>query len=218
MALIVGIAGGSASGKSFIAENAVKAMGQRAVAVSQDMFYREASEIPETEGLKNFDCPQAFDWPLIKEAIMCFKNGENAIVPEYNYTLGRIGYRTVAPREVVIFEGILAFQNSEISKIFDCRFFVNAPEKTRLERRMERDCNARAISKEEVELRFFRHVLKAHRRFVQPQEKNANIVLDGTDKREFERVVREIEKISAVSRTQPDSIEIESYWEELSSI
>lgn len=216
--LIVAIAGGSASGKSFIAEKARQAFGELAAVLQQDMFYRESQCIPIRDGLKDFDCPQAFDWPMTKEAIRSLKEWDNAIVPEYNYVLGRTGYKTFEARQVIIFEGLLALQNTAINRIFDIKFFVKAPESIRLARRLERDCSARGIGLSEVKERFSKHVAKAHERFVRPQESAANIMLDGTKPEEFRTVVREIEKALAVSRTQPDSIEIESEWEELSMI
>lgn len=196
MVLVVGIAGGSASGKTTIARKAAENLGKNALILSQDRFYKSHSEIPEFNGEKNFDCPESFDWELIKNCIASLKNSRDFRAPIYEYENGRTGFEKIHSAEIIIFEGILALHDNELNKEMDLKFFVNAPEAERFARRIKRDCIERNISQEKVRKRLEEHVRPMHDLHIEPLKQKAGFELDGTKNEEFKKVVEEIGKIN----------------------
>jgi len=196
MALIVGITGGSASGKTFIAEEVCRRIGKDAAVVCQDWFFKEYSEIPkDSSGLRNFDLPENFEWEMIREALESLKAGKGCTVPKFGHLKGRNGFKEFGARQVIVFEGFLAFANPEVNRLFDLKVFVKVPESERFRRRLFRDVNERKIPEENVKKQWNEQVLKGHWLFVEPQEKLADLVVDGTDRNSFRKVLQKISKL-----------------------
>lgn len=196
MALIIAIAGGSGSGKSFIAERVQESLKEECGIVCQDWFFKEYSQIPkDSEGLRNFDLPENFEWPMIREVLEKLREGKDCKVPKFAHLDGRKGFKNFKARQVIIFEGFLATANPRINRLFDLKVFVNAPENERFERRLARDVKERKIPEELVRRHWKKQVLDCHAKFVQPQEKIADIAIDGMDNCAFKKVLEKIKEL-----------------------
>ncbi len=105
MAKLILITGGSSSGKTTVARNVKEALGEKALFLSQDMFYK-----PQKTPMKNYDVPEAFDWDLQHQVIRSLKGGKKTNVPIYSFEKNdRIGWKTVNPKSIIVFEGLFSF-------------------------------------------------------------------------------------------------------------
>jgi len=185
---LVGIAGGSASGKSELAKLMADRLRDHAVLVSQDWYYRDRSELPPAEKLKlNFDHPSAFDHALLHRHLIALKAGQAVRVPQYDYvTHARTAsHAHLSPRSIILLEGLLVLHDPRIRALLDFSVFIDVPADTRLLRRLHRDVTARGLPFEET-LRLYEHcVSPMHERFVQPSACHANVVWNQAKDRHF---------------------------------
>jgi uridine kinase len=185
---IVGIAGGSASGKSELAAMMAAQLGDDAAVISQDWYYHDRSALTEDERLKlNFDHPDAFDYTLLRRHLIALKTGSKVVPPRYDYaTHARVENHTaLAPRRIILLEGLLVLHDPRIRTLLDFSVFINVPAATRLTRRLRRDAGARAIPPEET-MRLHHHCVNPmHEQFVQPSASHASTVWDQADDRSF---------------------------------
>lgn len=177
---VVAIAGGSGSGKSWLAGRLVEALGQRAVAMSLDSFYRDRSHLPiRRRALINYDHPRAIDWDLVVQTLCLARAGRRFDVPDYSYVehapVGRPTRHD--PAEFVILEGLWVLRPRRLSPLIDFGVFVDAPARLRLDRRIARDVAERGRSRASVTRQFREHVEPMHRQFVQPQRGRADLIL-----------------------------------------
>ncbi|MBM66724.1 MAG: uridine kinase [Myxococcales bacterium] len=190
--LVVGLAGGTASGKTTVVEAICDALGPDRVAVlGLDHYYRDLSALPLNERKTyNFDHPDAFDLPLILDHLQALERGEAIQRPSYSFALSVRTDETVriesAP--VVMVEGILALAHPELLAHYDLRIFVDSADDLRLIRRLERDVADRGRSLEETTSRYLRWVRPMHQAFVEPSKAEADIVL--RNHRSPERAIR----------------------------
>jgi len=144
---IVLIGGGSSSGKTFITKGALKAINSEDIAyISFDDYYRDISDLSIEERKKeNFDHPNAFDWNLLLKHISALKQGKSIKKPIYDFNILTRSDKTeiVHPKKVIIFEGIMALENSKIRKLADLKIFVDASPERRFLRRLIRDHSER---------------------------------------------------------------------------
>lgn len=190
--LVVGLAGGTASGKTTVVEAICEALGSDRVAVmALDHYYRDLSALPLNERKTyNFDHPDAFDLPLILDHLQALERGESIRRPCYSFGLSVRTDETVqiesAP--VIMVEGILALAHPELLEHYDLRIFVDSADDLRLIRRLERDVADRGRSLEETTSRYLRWVRPMHQAFVEPSKAEADIVL--RNHRSPERAIR----------------------------
>lgn len=178
---VVGVTGGSGSGKSALVQAVVAALGPERVAVlSQDAYYRDRGDLPVTaRAAMNYDVPDALDHDRFRADVGALRAGRAVVPPQYCFaTHRRLGYGDpVAPREVVMVEGILLLHDPGVRRLLDLAIFVDAPAELRLARRVARDTAERGRTAEAVIDQCRGTVLPAHARFVEPAKAWADLVI-----------------------------------------
>jgi uridine kinase len=178
--LLVAIAGGSGSGKSWLADRLTAALTPLAERISLDDFYADRSHIAESErGGINFDHPDAIDWPALEAVLNSLVAGQAAELPCYDFKTHCREKRTrsVEPRRVILVEGLWILRPPALRQMFDVKIFIECPVQTRLRRRVERDLVSRGRTRASVERQFQETVEPMHRQFVAPQKRWADVVL-----------------------------------------
>jgi uridine kinase len=181
MSILVGVAGGTGSGKTTIAQEICRSLGSdTAVLVEQDSYYLDLGPHPVAERAGfNFDHPSAFDWQLLKEQIGELKSGRPIHRPVYDYrthTRAQHGI-LLEPRPVVILEGILILGDPDLRRLMDLKIFIDAAADIRLLRRLQRDIRERGRSLESVADQYLSTVRPMHEKYVQPCAKHADIII-----------------------------------------
>lgn len=179
--LVIGIAGGTGSGKTTVVSKILKNIDMEGVNVlSQDNYYHDNTHLtlPERESL-NYDHPKAIDFDLLVKHVRALKQGETIEQPVYSFvTHNRTGdYITVKPKNVLIIEGILVLTNKELLKEFDLKVFVHADKDERLIRRIRRDTQERGRDLEEVLHRYQTTLKPMHKEFIEPSKSHADIII-----------------------------------------
>lgn len=179
--LIIGIAGGTGSGKTTVVEQIIEELPEGEVCViSQDSYYLDTSHLPMEERVKiNFDHPQAIDFDLLAEHLKQLRAGESIEQPIYSFTdHNRTGETlTTLPKKVVIVEGILILTNKSIRDMLDIKLFVHADSDERLMRRINRDIRDRGRDIEEVLDRYKTTLKPMHQQFIEPTKEFADIII-----------------------------------------
>jgi uridine kinase len=185
---VVGIAGGSGSGKTALAGALAEALHPLSVArLAQDAYYRDRSGWPAAARERlNFDAPEAFDLDLLVEHLAALGRGRPVRPPVYCFaTHCRQGLGApVPPGQVVLVEGLLLFAEARVRERLDLRVYLDAPEPLRLARRLARDVRERGRTERSVVLQCRRSALPAHRRWVEPSRAWADLVLVNTGRLE----------------------------------
>lgn len=179
--LIIGIAGGTGSGKTTVVRKILEALPENSVAViPQDSYYNDQSSLPlEVRKLTNFDHPNAFEWSLLAEQIDELRHGRAIEQPTYSYiTCTRLPETVhVEPQDVIIVEGIMALYDKRLRDLMDLKIFVDALPDERLLRVIERDTAERGHPLEML-VGKYRNVLKPmHDEFVEPTKQYADIII-----------------------------------------
>lgn len=178
---LVGIAGGTGSGKSALARGLRLALGpDRTALLAQDAYYRDRGDLePAERAALDFDAPAAFDQPLFRAHLAALRRGEPVTPPRYCFvTHRRLGTDgPVEPREVVLVEGILLLHDPRVREALDLRIYVDAPAPLRLARRIARDTAERGRTAASVAAQYHATVLPAHVRHVEPTRACADLVL-----------------------------------------
>lgn len=188
---LIGVSGGTASGKSTVCKRIMEKLGQvnkdqaerQVVCISQDSFYREltCAEIQKADkGLFNFDHPDAFDENLIKVTLHDILSGKIVNIPTYDYrnhSLRKDDILTIYPADVVLFEGILVFYFPEIRDLFHMKLFVDTDSDTRLARRVSRDINDRGRDLDQILNQYMNFVKPAFEEFCFPTKKFADVII-----------------------------------------
>lgn len=179
--IIIGIAGGTGSGKTTVVNKIINSLPPGEVAVlPQDSYYKDSSHIPPEDRQKiNFDEPDAIEWPLLVEQLRQLKEGKTIEMPTYSYlTCTRQPETvTVEPREVVIVEGILVLTDPMLRSMLDVKVFVDAEPDERLIRVIARDCVERGRTPQMV-LNRYQEVLKPmHEMYIEPSKKTADLIV-----------------------------------------
>jgi uridine kinase len=181
--LVVGVAGGTGSGKSTVGRRLIEVLGHGSVAcLDQDSYYRDLSHVPkEQRRLRNFDHPDAIEFPLFAEHIRRLREGEAVEKPDYSFTLHtRTGRVTmVRPADIVLVEGLLVLWDEEVRSTLDIKLFVDADDDIRLSRRLVRDIQERGRSLEDVLEQYMGTVRPMHLAFVEPSKRYADVVIPG---------------------------------------
>jgi len=181
MPLVVGIAGGTASGKTTVARKLHEALETSGVAfIDQDSYYRDLSHLTLEERREvNFDHPDAFDTELLVRHIGALKAGSSVQKPIYDYVESTRTSRatSVNPAELILIEGILVLHTEAVRKELDVRIFVETEDDVRIIRRLTRDIKERGRDFDHVVQQYFRHVRPMHMAFVEPSKRWADIVV-----------------------------------------
>ncbi|NBO37239.1 uridine kinase [bacterium] len=184
-AVVVGVSGGSGSGKTTFCREFVSQLGEDNVLhLKQDNYYRDLSDLtPEQRVAVNFDHPQALEFELLSAHLKTLLRGEAVEIPLYDFashTRKKSSLRA-APRPVIVIEGILIFSQQSIVDQLDHSIFVDAPENIRLTRRIERDIAERGRTREHVQTQFFETVAPMHNLFVEPSKLISHRVISGEE-------------------------------------
>ncbi|XP_050356637.1 uridine-cytidine kinase isoform X1 [Nymphalis io] len=187
---LIGVAGGTASGKSTVCQRIMEKLGQqqkeqterRVVCISQDSFYRTlkpSERLRAERGQFNFDHPDAFDDKKLLSILKDILAGKKVEVPEYDYISNSISHRshTIYPADVVLIEGILVFYFPEVRELFHMKLFVDTDSDTRLARRVPRDIMERGRDLEQVLNQYMNFVKPAFEEFCLPTKKFADVII-----------------------------------------
>lgn len=178
---IVGIAGGSGSGKSTVARHLAQALGAESVAfIDMDAYYVNFAHLTLDERRNvNWDHPDAFDWPLFISHLECLDAGESIEKPVYDFvTHSRSSATVVVPAaRVVVVDGILLFSDPRVRELCDVKVFVDADADIRLIRRLRRDTKKRGRPLDEVIQQYLTTVQPMHLEFVEPTKRYADVIL-----------------------------------------
>lgn len=181
MALVVGIAGGTASGKTTVARKLHEALESSGIAfIDQDSYYRDLSHLTLEERREvNFDHPDAFDSELLATHLRALRAGQPIEKPVYDYVESTRTRRTtkVQPAELILIEGILVLHMEALRKELDVRIFVETEDDVRIIRRLTRDIKERGRDFDHVVSQYFRHVRPMHLAFIEPSKRWADIVV-----------------------------------------
>ncbi|MDR9457472.1 MAG: uridine kinase [Salegentibacter sp.] len=179
--LIIGIAGGTGSGKTTVVNQITEELKNEEVdVISQDHYYQDLSHLSMEERVKtNFDHPKSIDFDLLVKHLQELKEGKTIHQPVYSFKEHNRTSETVKtePRKVVIVEGILILTNPEIRKMFDIKIYVHADSDERLIRRLKRDINERNRDLDEVLWRYQTTLKPMHQQFIEPTKEFADIII-----------------------------------------
>nr|WP_291259962.1 uridine kinase [Fusobacterium sp.] len=179
--ILIGVAGGSGSGKTTVANNLVKAFkADDAALVEQDAYYRELTNMTLEEKAKvNFDHPDSIEFDLLRKHLVALKNGEVIDRPIYDFTTHsrKEGVVKINPSKIIIVEGILIFAVPEIRELFDVKIYVDTDADEMILRRIERDMNERGRSFESVKNQYLTTVKPMYLEFCEPSKRYADIII-----------------------------------------
>jgi uridine kinase len=177
----LGIAGGTGSGKTTVARAIIERIGPDRVAyLEQDSYYRDLAHLPLEERRQvNFDHPDAFDNALLCEHVRILQGGRGVQCPVYSYTesIRLPEIRPIAPRALIVVEGILVLENPALRDLLDVKIFVDADDDIRLLRRLRRDIQVRGRSVDHVLGQYEATVRPMHLAFVSPSKRHADVII-----------------------------------------
>lgn len=178
---IIGIAGGTGSGKTTVVRKIMERLPKGEVSIiSQDSYYKDSSSVPIEERQKiNFDEPAAFDWDLLLDHLKQLREGHPVEMPTYSFITCTRQPETVHmdPHEVLLIEGILVLSNPRLRKMMDIKVFVDADGDDRLIRVISRDCIERGRTPQMVIDRYQRVLKPMHLQHIEPTKRFANIII-----------------------------------------
>ena len=179
--LIIGIAGGTGSGKTTVVKKIIESLPPgEVVLLPQDSYYKDNSHVPvEKRQYINFDHPDAFDTDMMIEHLRMLKNGQAIDCPTYDYTVHNRSSEVlhVEARKVIVVEGILIFASRALCDEMDIRIFVDADADVRLCRRIRRDVKKRGRTIDSVIEQYMSTVKPMHEQFVEPSKRSANLIV-----------------------------------------
>jgi uridine kinase len=177
----IGVAGGTGSGKTTVAERLARIMSHEHLSlIKLDSYYVSRSDQPLEERAKvNYDHPDAFDWELLDDHLGALCRGESIAVPVYDYTIHDRSPRVVQvrPSRIVVVEGILVLYEPSLRNRFDLKVFVDTDADLRFIRRMQRDAIERGRSTDSVVAQYLETVRPAHLQFVEPSKRHADVIM-----------------------------------------
>lgn len=177
---VIGVAGGTCSGKTTVAERLVATVGMDQLAlIKQDAYYIERShQAFEERAAANYDHPDAFDWDLMTTQLAQLLAGETVPVPVYDYAEHNrsTDVEWVRPAPVIVFEGILALFDPNLRELFDLKIFVDTDADIRLTRRLQRDVTQRGRSYDSILHQYVTTVRPSHEHFIEPSKRHADVI------------------------------------------
>ena len=201
VSIVIGIAGGSGSGKTTVANVILKRVGAHRIAfLAHDAYYKELKDLPLNQRIQtNFDHPDSLDSDLLIQHIQQLKSGQAVELPVYDFTTYARNEETihVKPHRVILVEGILLFAEPNLRKLFDVKIFVDTDADLRFIRRLERDINERGRKTENVIAQYLSTVRPMHLEFVEPSKRYADVIIPEGGKNEvaLDMVIARIESL-----------------------
>jgi uridine kinase len=178
---IVGITGGSASGKTLFLKSLLHAFAPHEIClISQDNYYKPRHEQPRDEnGIYNFDTPFSIDFELYAQHIKDLRNGKQVIKQEYTFNNPQAvpAMLTLQASPIIVVEGIFVFYFPEIASLLDLKVFIDAAEHIKLKRRIVRDKDERGYDLEDVLYRYEKHVMPTYEKYIAPFKSDADIII-----------------------------------------
>ena len=178
--LVIGIAGGTGSGKTTLMKNIMNRFGDVVTVLSHDNYYRRHDELTYEQRCEiNYDEPAALETDLMARHLMQLRNGQAIDCPVYDFTQHNRSDETIRiePKNVIIVEGILIFENRPLRELMDIRIFVDTDADVRLCRRIKRDVNKRGRTLESVLQQYQQTVKPMHEKYVEPSKRFADVVV-----------------------------------------
>ncbi len=178
--IVIGIAGGTGSGKTTVAKKLYQAFGKNAVILSHDYYYKHHPELTlEQRSQLNYDHPDILDTDMMVEHVKQLKSGNSIMHPLYDFSnhLRQDDMQQMHPAEVIIVEGILIFSNQALCDICDIKLFVDTDADVRFIRRVRRDVNKRGRTMESVISQYLTTVKPMHDQFVEPSKRKADLII-----------------------------------------
>ena len=198
--MIIGIAGGSGSGKSTVARRVAESIADASVAfLDMDGYYRNFAHLPMEDRRKvNWDHPESFDWELLISQLQALRNGLAVRKPVYDFVTHTRSDQTVAipAADVIVIDGILLFADARVRELCDVKVFVDADADVRLLRRIRRDIGQRGRPLEEILEQYQSTVRPMHLEFVEPTKRYADVIVPrgGHNKVAIEMIVAKIQR------------------------
>jgi uridine kinase len=199
--LVIGIAGGSGSGKTTVAQEILQRVGPDRIAFLQhDSYYKDLSGLPPAQRAEvNFDHPNSLETELLTQHIACLRDGKPVEVPIYDFSTHSRTTKTytVQPRTVILVEGILIFTEAALRNMFDVKIFVDTDSDLRFIRRLERDLAERGRTTESVIKQYQLTVRPMHMEFVEPSKRYADVIIPegGHNTAALDMVVARVESL-----------------------
>lgn len=179
--LIIGVAGGSGSGKTTVVRHIINAIGEeRILLIQHDSYYRDLKHLPFEERAKqNFDHPSSLETELMIRHLQALNEGYQVEIPIYDFAkhIRKEESRAAEPRKVILIDGILIFTEQELRKLMDIKLYVDTDDDIRLLRRIKRDILERDRELEGVIKQYEKHVRPMHLEFVEPSKRYADIII-----------------------------------------
>ena len=180
--IIIGVAGGTGSGKSTFTQNLKQAFGTQLTVLSFDNYYKTREAIAENDRKSiNYDCPEALDIDLLLEHVKQLKEGFSIKCPQYDFSTHtrKSEYKSIVPNRILVVEGILAFHNAELRNFFDLKIYVDSDADERILRRAMRDIQSRGRNIDDVVSQYLSTVKPMHYLYVEPTKQFADIIITG---------------------------------------
>ncbi len=179
--LVIGIAGGSGSGKTTVAQEILNRVGPDRIAFLQhDSYYKDLSRLPPAQHADiNFDHPNSLETELLIQHIVSLRDGKPIEVPIYDFSTDRRTDKTftISPHRVILVEGILIFTEAALRELFDIKIFVDTDSDLRFIRRLQRDITERGRATESVIEQYLTTVRPMHLEFVEPSKRYADVII-----------------------------------------
>lgn len=177
---LIGVAGGTCSGKTTVSERLAELTGESHLAlIKLDSYYVPLAHLPMGQRTRfNFDHPDAFDWPLLNDHLAALTAGATVPVPIYDYnTFDRTAHvRMVHPARIVVVEGILVLYEPALRERFDLRVYIDTDADLRLIRRLQRDVRERGRTTDSIIEQYLSTVRPAHEQFIEPSKRHADVI------------------------------------------
>ena len=199
--LVIGVAGGSGSGKTTVANIVLNRVGRHRIAyLPHDAYYRDLSDLPLNQRVQiNFDHPDSLESDLLVEHIERLKNWETIQLPIYDFTHHSRTDQSipVKPQRVILVEGILIFAEKKLRELFDVKIFVDTDSDLRFIRRLQRDITERGRTTENVVAQYLSTVRPMHLEFVEPSKRYADVIIPegGLNEVAMDMVIARIEAL-----------------------
>jgi len=188
MTYVIGIAGGSGSGKSTFLEKLKANLDQDSVTfVSQDDYYHPRDQQHTDEnGIKNFDLPSSINSDLLVQHLLQLSSGESIELKEYTFNneLKTPTVKTITPSPVIIVEGLFIYHFTDVAQMCNLKLFVDAPTDLKIIRRINRDQNERNYPLDDVLYRYQHHVVPSYQKFIAPYREDCDIIINNKSKME----------------------------------
>jgi len=208
--LIIGVAGGTGSGKTTLTRQLAKRFGEDLCVIYHDNYYRCHDELTyDQRCLLNYDHPDAFETDLLVQHLQMLRQGLGVSCPVYDFTVHNRSKETlfIPPKPIIVIDGILILQDSDLRDMIDIKIYVDTDADVRILRRIERDMNQRGRSLASVRDQYLSTVKPMHERFVEPSRRNADIVIPegGRNRVAIEMILLRIRAhIEEVEETLPE--------------